>query len=94
MICTVKGFGIVNKIEIDDFLELTCFFHDPVDVGNFKYDLNHISYDYTVEVTNRFEGLDLIVGVPEELWTEVHSTVQEAVTKTIAKKKKCKKAKW
>ena len=47
-----------------------------------------------VEVTNRFKGLDLIDRVPEELWTEVHDIVQEAVTKTIPKKKKCKKAKW
>ena len=60
----------------------------------FRYDLNQIPYDYTVEVTNRFKGLDLINRVPEELWTEVHDIVQEAVIKTISKKKKCKKAKW
>ena len=60
----------------------------------FRYDLNQIPYDYTVEVTNRFKGLDLIDGVPEELWMEVHDIVQEAVIKTIPKKKKCKKAKW
>ena len=60
----------------------------------FRYDLNKIPYDYTVEVTNTFKGLDLVDRVPEELWTEVHSTVQEAVTKTIAKKKKCKTVKW
>ena len=59
----------------------------------FKYDLNQIPDDYTVEVTNRFKGLDLIDRVPEELWMEVHGIVQEAVTKTIPKKKKCKKAK-
>ena len=58
----------------------------------FKYDLNQIPYDYTVEVTNRFKGLDLIDRVPEELWMEVHDIVQEAVIKTIPKKKKCKKA--
>ena len=58
----------------------------------FRYDLNQIPYDYTVEVTNRFKGLDLIV--PEELWMEVHISVQQAVIKTIPKKKKCKKAKW
>ena len=58
------------------------------------HDLNQIPYDYTVEVTNRFKGLDLIDRVPEELWTEVHNIVQEAVIKTISKKKKCKKAKW
>ena len=60
----------------------------------FRYDLNQIPYDYTVEVTNRFKGLDLIDGVPEELWTDVRDIVQEAVIKTIPKKKKCKKAKW
>ena len=60
----------------------------------FRYDLNQIPYDYTVEVTNRFKGLDLIDRVPEELWMEVHNTVQEALTKTIPKKKKRKKAKW
>ena len=54
---------------------------------------NQIPYDYTVEVTNRFRGLDLIDRVPEELWTEVSDTVQEAVIKTIPKKKKCKKVK-
>ena len=59
------------------------------------YDLKEILYDdYTVEVTNRFRGLDLIDRVPEELWTEVSDTVQEAVIKTIPKKKKCKQAKW
>ena len=60
----------------------------------FRYDLNQIPYDYTVEVRNRFKGLDLIDRVPEELWMEVHDIVQEAVIKTIPKKKKCKKAKW
>ena len=60
----------------------------------FMYDLNQIPYDYTVEVTNRFKGLDLIDRVPEELWMEVHDIVQEALIKTIPKKKKCKKAKW
>ena len=57
-------------------------------------DLNQIPYDYSVEVTNGFNGLDLIDKVPEELWMEVCNTVQEAVTKTISKKKKCKKEKW
>ena len=60
----------------------------------FRYDLNQIPYDYTVEVKNRFKGLDLIDRVPEELWTEVHDIVQEAGTKTIPKKKKCRRAKW
>ena len=59
----------------------------------FRYDLNQIPYGYTVEVTNRFKGLDLIDRVPEELWTEVHNIVQEAVIKTIPKRKKCNKAK-
>ena len=53
----------------------------------FRYDLNQICYDYTVEVTNRFKGLDLIHGVPEELWTEVCNTVQEVAIKTIPKEK-------
>ena len=57
------------------------------------YDLNQIPYDYTVEVTIRFKGLDLIDRVPEELWVEVCIIVQEDVIKTIPKKKKCKKAK-
>ena len=57
----------------------------------FRYDLNQISYDYTVEVTNRLKGLDLIDGVPEELWTEVGNIEQEAVIKTIPKKKKAKR---
>ena len=60
----------------------------------FRYDLNQIPYDYTVEVTNRFKGLDLIDRVPEELWMEVCDIVQEAGIKTMPKKKKCKKAKW
>ena len=60
----------------------------------FRYDLSQIHYDYTVEVTNRFKGLDLIDRVPDELWTEVRDIVQEAGIKTIPKKKKCKKAKW
>ena len=59
----------------------------------FKYELNKIPYDYTVEVRNRFLGLDLIDTGPDALWTEVHDIVQEAVTKNILKKKKCKKAK-
>ena len=58
-----------------------------------RYELNQTPYNYTVEVTNRFKGLDLIDRLPEELQTEVHDIVQEAVIKTIPKKKKCKKAK-
>ena len=60
----------------------------------FRYDLNQILYDYTVEMTNRFKGLDLVDRLHEELWMELCSIVQRAVTKTIPKKKKCKKAKW
>ena len=60
----------------------------------FRYDPNQIPYNYTMEVRNRFKGLDLIDRVPEELWMKVHDIVQEAVIKTIPKKKKHKKAKW
>ena len=60
----------------------------------FRYDLNQIPYDCTVEMTNRFKGLDLIDREPEELWMEVHDIVQEAVMKTIPKEEKCRKAKW
>ena len=59
-----------------------------------RYDLNQIPYDYTVELRNRFKGLDLIGRVSEEQWSEVHDIVQEAVIEIIPKKKKCKKAKW
>ena len=71
-----------------------CLLHIYVYVGKttrpFRYDLNQIPYDYTVEVKNRLKGLDLIDRVPEELWTEVCDIVQEVVIKTIPKKKKCK----
>ena len=60
----------------------------------FRYDLNQIPYDYTVEVRNRFKGLDLIDRVPDELWNEVRNIVQETGIKTIPMEKKCKKAKW
>ena len=60
----------------------------------FRYDRNEIPYDYTVEVRNRFKGLDLIYRVPEELWNEVRDIVQETGIKTIPMEKKCKKAKW
>ena len=59
-----------------------------------RYDLNQIPYDYTVEVRNRFKGLDLMDRVPDELWTEVHDIVQETGIKTITMGKKCKKEKW
>ena len=60
----------------------------------FRYDLNQIPYDYTVEVRNRFKGQDLIDGVSDELWNEVHDIVEETGIKTIPMEKKCKKAKW
>ena len=60
----------------------------------FRYDFNQIPYDYTVEVRNRFKGLDLIDREPDELWTEVCDIVQETGIKTIPREKKCKKAKW
>ena len=60
----------------------------------FRSDLNQIPYDYTVEVRNRFKGLDLIDRVPDELWMEVCDVVQETEIKTVSKKKTCKKAKW
>ena len=60
----------------------------------FMYDLNQIPYDYTVEVRNRFKGLDIIDRLPNELWTEVHDIVQETGIKTIPMEKKCRKAKW
>ena len=62
--------------------------------NSFRYDLNQIPYDYTVEVASRFKGLDLIDRVPDELWTEVRDIVQETGSKTIPKKNKCNKAKW
>ena len=60
----------------------------------FRYDLNQIPYDCTVEVRNRFKGLDLIDRMPEELWMEVYDIVQDTRIKIIPKKKKCKKPKW
>ena len=60
----------------------------------FKYELNQIANDHTVEVRNRFKGLDMIDRAPDELWMEVHDIVQETGNKTIPKKKKCRKAKW
>ena len=59
-----------------------------------QYDINQVSYDYTVEVRNRFKGLDLIERVPDELWNEVRDIVQETGIRTITKEKKCKKEKW
>ena len=110
MIHTVKGFGRVNKAEIDVFrrpgtdcgsdheLLIAKFRLKLKKVGKttrpFRYDLNQIPYDYTVEVRNRFKRLDLIDRVSDKLWTEVYDTVQETEIKTILKEKKCEKAKW
>ena len=63
-------------------------------IRSFRYDLNQIPYNYTVEVRNRFKGLDPIDRVPDELWMEIHDVVQETGSKTIPMKRKCKKAKW
>ena len=86
-----KSYLVLNIISIDIRLKLK-------KVGKtarpFRYDLSQISYDYTVEVRNRFKGLDLIDRVPDELWNEVHDIVQETGIKTIPMEKKCKKAKW
>ena len=62
--------------------------------GPFRYDLNQIPYNYTVEVRNRLKGLDLTDTVPDELWNELHDVVQETGIKTIPMEKKCKNAKW
>ena len=88
----------VSNLHLNRFLLIAKFRLKLKKVGkttrSFRYDLNQIPYDYTVEMTNRFKGLDLIDRVHEELLTEVRDIVQEAVIKTIPKKKKCKKAKW
>ena len=82
----------------DHELLIAKFRHKLKQVGEttrpFRYDLNQIPYDYTVKVTNRFKGLDLIDRVPQEIWTEVHDIVQETGIMTIPMEKKCKKAKW
>ena len=82
---------------LDHELLIAKFRHKLKKVGKttrpFRYDLNQTPYEYRVEVTNRFKGLDLIERVPDELWTEVCNIVQETGIKTIPKKKKCKKAK-
>ena len=82
----------------DHELLIAKFTHKLKKVGKttrpFRYDLNQIPYDYTVEVINRFKGLDLIDGMPDELWMEVRDIVQETGIKTIPMENKCKKAKW
>ena len=66
----------------------------PLGYRPFRYDLNQILYNYMVEAMNKFKALDLVDSMSEELWKDVYNFVQEAVTKTIPKKKKCEKAKW
>ena len=84
--------GSENELLIDKYrLKLKKLGKTP---RSFRYDLNQIPYDYTVEMTNRFKGLDLTDRVSEELWTELHDIVQKTVIKTIPKKKKCTKPKW
>ena len=61
---------------------------------SFSYDLSQLPYDYMMELMNRFKRLDLVDRMPEELWMEVHNVSRESVTKSISKKRKCKKAKW
>ena len=104
---TVKGFSIVDETEVDVFLEFPGFLFNPTDVANlisgssafsisslyiWKF-LVHIKLKPSLRILSIIR-LDLVDRVPEELWTEVHNIVQEVVTKTIPKKKKCKKAKW
>ena len=104
---TVKGFSIVDETEVDVFLEFLGFLFNPTDVANlisgssafsisslyiWKF-LVHIKLKPSLRILSIIR-LDLVDRVPEELWTEVHNIVQEVVTKTIPKKKKCKKAKW
>ena len=88
----------IYSLELDHELPIAKFRHKLRKVDKttrpFRYDLNQIPYDYTVEVTNRLKGLELINRLPEELWTVIPNTVQAVVTKTIPKKKKCKKDKW
>ena len=81
MQCLLRGSKDIEKMTNFIFL------------GPFRYELNQIPYDYTVEVRNIFKGLDLIDRVPDELWMKVHNIVQETGSKTIPKKMKCKKAK-
>ena len=106
IICSQRWKGCISSTKIrpgadcgsDHELLITKFRLKLKKVGKttrpFRYDLNQIPYDYTVEVTNRFKGLDLIDWVPDELWTEVHDIVQETGIKTIPKKKKCKMVVW
>ena len=93
----VKGFGIAFDCGLDHEHLIAKFRLKLKKAGKtnrpFRYDLNQIPYDYTVEVRNRFKGLDLIDRLSDELWMEVCDTVQETGSNTIPKKKKCKKSK-
>ena len=97
-LCTVSKTRLGSNCGSDPELLIAKFRLKLKKVGKptkpFRYDLNHIPYDYTIEVTNRFKGLDLIDRVLDGLWTEVCDIVQEMGIKTIPRKKKCKKAKW
>ena len=88
----------IQIIKLDHELPIAKFRHKLRKVDKiarpFRHDLNQIPYDYAMEVTNRFKGLELIDRLPEELWTAVPNTAEEVVRKTIPKKKKCKKDKW
>ena len=91
-----KGLDLIDRVPHELLIAKFIFKLNKVGktTRSFRYDLNQISYDYTVEVRNRFKGQDLIDRVPDQLWMEVHDIVQETGIKTISKKKKCKKAKW
>ena len=97
-LCTVSKTRLGADCDSDHELLIAKFRLKLKKVGKttrpFRYDLNQIPCDYTVEMRNRFKGLDLTDRVPGKLWTEVLNMVQEAVIKTIPRKKKCKKAKW
>ena len=96
VIHTVEGFGIVNKAEIDAFLELSCFFDDPADIQHtkpFRYDLNQIPYDYTVEERNRFKGVDLIECLKNYGWRFL-TLYRRQGSRPSPRKRNAKKAKW
>ena len=90
------SYSMILSREIPGLISFRMYWLDILAVQRrpFRYDLNQIPYDSTVEVRNRFQGLDLIDSVPDELWTEVHNIVQETGIQTTPKKKKCRKAKW
>ena len=94
-VCRLLNDGHFDQSEVISHCSFDLHFSKIGEITRpFRYDINQIPYNYTVEVRNRFKGLDLIDRVPHELWMEVHDIVQEAGMKTIPKKKKCKEAKW